>query len=109
MQKFISKYKQMVHYVRPVTYRCYVLTFQTSSDSFDKVIHKDVEDKLKTLNIYQFLKFPPSQKNVPLIYELLKLWDISQQGFIIKVHLLKFTSDDVALLTGLPNKGAEII
>ncbi|KAL0906157.1 hypothetical protein M5K25_024626 [Dendrobium thyrsiflorum] len=46
---------------------------------------------------------------MPLMYELLKCWDSTEEGFKIKDHLLKFTTDEVAVLTGLPNTGAEII
>ncbi|KAH0466423.1 hypothetical protein IEQ34_003661 [Dendrobium chrysotoxum] len=43
--------------------------------------------------------FPPFRQNMPLLYELLKCWDISKEGFIIKGNLLKFIANEVALLT----------
>ncbi|KAL0904613.1 hypothetical protein M5K25_026742 [Dendrobium thyrsiflorum] len=36
---------------------------------------------------------------MPLMYELLKCWNASKEGFIIKCHLLKFMVDEVAILT----------
>jgi len=56
----------------------------------------------------QFLEFPGFEQNVPLIYELISRWDISKQCFVIKGQPIPFTADEVALLTGLPNKGEEI-
>ncbi|KAL0922796.1 hypothetical protein M5K25_006814 [Dendrobium thyrsiflorum] len=90
----------MVPYQRPVTSRCYVTTFRTICDAFVEIINVEVEVTLRTLNIHQFLKFPPFQQCIPLLYEILKFWNTSDEGFIINGHLL-FTSDEVALLTDL--------
>ncbi|KAL0918943.1 hypothetical protein M5K25_010993 [Dendrobium thyrsiflorum] len=87
----------MAPYYHPVTSRCY----RNNSPK--------VENSLRTLNIHQFLLFPAFQQNMPLMYELLKCWDASEEGFIIKGYLLKFMTDEVTILTGLPNTGAEII
>ncbi|KAL0918631.1 hypothetical protein M5K25_010650 [Dendrobium thyrsiflorum] len=46
---------------------------------------------------------------MPLMYELLKCWDDTEDRFIIKGGVLKFTTDEVVILTGLSNTGAEII
>ncbi|KAL0907767.1 hypothetical protein M5K25_022202 [Dendrobium thyrsiflorum] len=96
-------------YYRPVTSRCYVSTFRAICDSFREVISVEVENSLRTVHIHQFLFFPAFQQNMPLMYELLKCWDSTEEGFKIKDQLLKFSTDEVAILTGLPNTGAEII
>ncbi|KAL0927742.1 hypothetical protein M5K25_001948 [Dendrobium thyrsiflorum] len=96
-------------YYRPVTSRCYVSTFRAICDSFREVLSVEVENTLRTLHIHQFLFFPAFQQNMPLMYELLKCWDSTEEGFKIKDQLLKFSTDEVAILTGLPNTGAEII
>ncbi|KAL0907664.1 hypothetical protein M5K25_022086 [Dendrobium thyrsiflorum] len=100
--------KQMPYY-RPVTSRCYVSTFRAICDSFREVLSVEVENSLRTVHIHQFLFFPAFQQNMPLMYELLKCWDSTEEGFKIKDQLLKFSTDEVAILTGLPNTGAEII
>ncbi|KAL0911949.1 hypothetical protein M5K25_017888 [Dendrobium thyrsiflorum] len=91
----------MAPYYRPVTSRCYVSTFRAICDSFIEVISAEVENSLRTVNIHQFLFFPAFQQNMPLMYELLKCWDSTEEGFKIKDHLLKFTTDEVAILTDL--------
>ncbi|KAL0910705.1 hypothetical protein M5K25_018786 [Dendrobium thyrsiflorum] len=93
----VKKDLKMAPYSRLVTSRCYVSTF------------RNVESSLRNLNIHQFLIFSPFQQNIHLLYELLKCWDCFNEGFLIKGHLLKFTADEVALLTGLSNKGSEIL
>ncbi|KAL0910415.1 hypothetical protein M5K25_021396 [Dendrobium thyrsiflorum] len=105
----LMRFHYMAPYSRPITSRCYVSTFRTICDSFREVISEEVENSLRTINIHQFLFFPAFQQNMPLMYELLKCWDSTEDGFKIKDHLLKFTTDEVAVLTGLPNTGAEII
>ncbi|KAL0910132.1 hypothetical protein M5K25_021074 [Dendrobium thyrsiflorum] len=106
--KFCSICLQMPYY-RPVTSRCYVSTFRAICDSFREVLSVEVENSLRTVHIHQFLFFPAFQQNMPLMYELLKCWDSTEEGFKIKDQLLKFSTDEVAILTGLPNTGAEII
>ncbi|KAI0514251.1 hypothetical protein KFK09_000786 [Dendrobium nobile] len=44
-------------------------------------------------------------QNVPLIHMLLSKWDMKTESFIIKGQTLKFTSEEVALLIGMPNRG----
>ncbi|KAL0918425.1 hypothetical protein M5K25_010434 [Dendrobium thyrsiflorum] len=100
---------QMAPYYRPVTSRCYVSTFRAICDSFREVLSPEVENSLRTVHIHQFLFFPAFQQNIPLMYELLKCWDSTEEGFKIKDQLLKFSTDEVAILTGLPNTGVEII
>ncbi|KAL0906201.1 hypothetical protein M5K25_024675 [Dendrobium thyrsiflorum] len=107
--KFCSILLQMAPYYRPVTSRCYVSNFRAICDSFSEVISAEVQNSLRTVNIHQFMFFPAFQQNMPLMYELLKCWDSTEEGFKIKNHLLKFTTDEVAILTGLPNIRAEII
>ncbi|KAL0926473.1 hypothetical protein M5K25_002707 [Dendrobium thyrsiflorum] len=99
----------MAPYYRPVTSRCYVSTFRAICDSFREVLSAEVENTLRTVHIHQFLFFPAFQQNIPLMYELLKCWDSTEEGFKIKDQLLKFSTDEVAILTGLPNTGVEII
>ncbi|KAL0918469.1 hypothetical protein M5K25_010478 [Dendrobium thyrsiflorum] len=99
----------MAPYYRPVTSRCYVSTFRAICDSFREVLSPEVENSLRTVHIHQFLFFPAFQQNIPLMYELLKCWDSTEEGFKIKDQLLKFSTDEVAILTGLPNTGVEII
>ncbi|PKU77878.1 hypothetical protein MA16_Dca005710 [Dendrobium catenatum] len=60
------------------------------------------------MNIFQFLHFPGFEQNALLIYQLLTMWCIQKQSFIIEGHVVPFIADEVALLTGLPNKGKEI-
>ncbi|PKU77323.1 hypothetical protein MA16_Dca018954 [Dendrobium catenatum] len=95
-------------YVHPISYRCYVSTFRTICDTFSEIIALEIEEKSKNLNIYQFLHFPEFEQKAPLIYQLLIMWNIQKQSFIIEGHIVPFTADEVALLAGLPNKGEEI-
>ncbi|PKU83330.1 hypothetical protein MA16_Dca020250 [Dendrobium catenatum] len=73
-------------------------------DTFFEIIPVEVEEKFKDLNIYQFLHFPGFEQNAPLIYQLLTMWSIEKQSFIIEGHVVPFTADEVALLTGLLNR-----
>ncbi|KAH0450206.1 hypothetical protein IEQ34_020898 [Dendrobium chrysotoxum] len=95
-------------YQRPVTSRCYVTTFRKICDAFVEIIDDEVEQTFRNLKIHQFLKFPAFQQCIPLLYEILKFWNAADEGFVVNDHLLKFTSDEVSLLTGLPNRGDEI-
>ncbi|KAI0524548.1 hypothetical protein KFK09_003922 [Dendrobium nobile] len=107
-QRVWYAYPLRMIYVRPISYRCYVSTFRTMCDTFSDIIPVEIEEKLKELNIYQFLQFSGFEQNAPLIYQLLTMWNIEKQSFIIEGHVVPFTADEVALLTGLPNRGEEI-
>ncbi|KAH0449779.1 hypothetical protein IEQ34_020471 [Dendrobium chrysotoxum] len=95
-------------YTPKITFRCRPSTFRAICDSLVGVFDKEVENVLKKLHILQFMEFPAFRQNLPLIYMLLSLWDVSRQAFIIKGHELQFTADEVALLIGLPNRGEDI-
>ncbi|KAH0461017.1 hypothetical protein IEQ34_008592 [Dendrobium chrysotoxum] len=95
-------------YQRPVTSRCYVTTFRKICDAFVEIIDDEVEQTFRNLKIHQFLKFPAFQQCIPLLFEILKFWNAADEGFVVNGHLLKFTSDEVSLLTCLPNRGDEI-
>ncbi|KAI0488977.1 hypothetical protein KFK09_028818 [Dendrobium nobile] len=95
-------------YQRPVTSRCYVTSFRKHCDAYAEIIDDEVEQTLKDLNIHQFLKFPAFQQCIPLLFEVLKFWSPADEGFIVLGHVLKFTSDEVALLIGMPNRGIDI-
>ncbi|KAH0455678.1 hypothetical protein IEQ34_015710 [Dendrobium chrysotoxum] len=95
-------------YQKPVTSRCYVTTFRKICDAFAEIIDDEVEQTFRNLKIYQFLKFPAFQQCIPLLFEILKFWNAADEGFVVNCHLFKFTSDEVSLLTGLPNIGDEI-
>ncbi|KAH0452528.1 hypothetical protein IEQ34_019827 [Dendrobium chrysotoxum] len=91
----------MMMYQMPVTSRCYVTTFRKICDAFVKIIDDEIEQTFRNLNIYQFLKFPAFQQCIPLLYEILKFWNSADEGFVMNGHLLKFISDEIALLTGI--------
>ncbi|KAH0436251.1 hypothetical protein IEQ34_026448 [Dendrobium chrysotoxum] len=95
-------------YIPKITCRCRASTFRNVCDSLKEFFTDEVKETLKRLRILQFTEFPPFQQNTPLIYMLLSCWDVSKQSFNIKGHELKFSADDVALLTGLPNTGSLI-
>ncbi|KAH0448558.1 hypothetical protein IEQ34_022358 [Dendrobium chrysotoxum] len=95
-------------YQRPVTSQCYVTTFRKICDAFVEIIDDEVEQTFRNLKIHQFLKFPAFQQCIPLLFEILKFWNAADEGFVVNGHLLKFTSDEMSLLTGLPNRGDEI-
>ncbi|PKU79929.1 hypothetical protein MA16_Dca025408 [Dendrobium catenatum] len=44
-------------------------------------------------------------QNVSLIHMLLSKWDMKTESFIIKGQSLKFTSEKVALMIDMPNRG----
>ncbi|KAH0449513.1 hypothetical protein IEQ34_020205 [Dendrobium chrysotoxum] len=89
----------MMPYQRPVTSRCYVTTFRKICDVFVEIIDDEVEQTFRNLKIHQFLKFPAFQQCIPLLFEILKFWNAADEGFVVNGHLLKFTSDEVSLLT----------
>ncbi|KAH0468765.1 hypothetical protein IEQ34_001997 [Dendrobium chrysotoxum] len=106
--KTFIMYLLSMSYQRPVTSRCYVTTFRKICDAFVEIIDDEVEQTFRNLKIHQFLKFPAFQQCIPLLFEILKFWNAADEGFVVNGHLLKFTSDEVSLLTGLPNRGDEI-
>ncbi|KAH0450585.1 hypothetical protein IEQ34_021277 [Dendrobium chrysotoxum] len=95
-------------YQRPITSRCYVMTFRKICDAFVEIIDDEVEQTFRNLKIHQFLKFSAFQQCIPLLFEILKFWNAADEGFVVNGDLLKFTSDEVSLLIGLPNRGDEI-
>ncbi|KAH0463204.1 hypothetical protein IEQ34_007786 [Dendrobium chrysotoxum] len=108
LRSFRAGYPVQMPYQRPVTSRCYVTTFRKIFDAFVEIIDDEVEQTFRNLKIHQFLKFPAFQQCIPLLFEILKFWNAADEGFVVNGHLLKFTSDEVSLLTGLPNRGDEI-
>ncbi|KAG0467380.1 hypothetical protein HPP92_018349 [Vanilla planifolia] len=47
--------------------------------------------------------------NLELVDTLLGLWDEEHCGFLIGGSIIKFTADDVALITGLSNRGLKVV
>ncbi|KAH0465016.1 hypothetical protein IEQ34_005119 [Dendrobium chrysotoxum] len=96
------KYSSTMSYQRPVTSRCYVITFKKNCDAFVEIIDDEIEQMFRNLKIYQFLKFPAFQQCIPLLFEILKFWNSVDEGFVVNGHLLKFNSDEMSLLTVAP-------
>ncbi|KAK8963259.1 hypothetical protein KSP40_PGU014031 [Platanthera guangdongensis] len=52
---------------------------------------------------------PKLYMNVEILEILLSSWDEDQCGFVIGGNIIPFTADDIALITGLPNRGDKVL
>ncbi|KAK8958017.1 hypothetical protein KSP39_PZI000105 [Platanthera zijinensis] len=52
---------------------------------------------------------PELYMNVEILEILLSSWDEDQCGFVIGGNIIPFTADDIALITGLPNRGDKVM
>ncbi|KAL0903810.1 hypothetical protein M5K25_025863 [Dendrobium thyrsiflorum] len=64
---------------------------------------------LRLLQLDQFLLMPAFKQNVPLVHMLLTKWNVKKQCFVIKGKNIPFTAEEVAMITGLPNRGADFV
>ncbi|KAH0451771.1 hypothetical protein IEQ34_019070 [Dendrobium chrysotoxum] len=97
-------------YIPRIHFRCRASSFRQVCDRLVSTFGEAFVDALRRLNMDQFLLMPPYRQNVPLVHALLTRWNIRWQCFIIiKKRKLRFTSDEVALIIGLPNRGAVFV
>ncbi|PKU59539.1 hypothetical protein MA16_Dca028125 [Dendrobium catenatum] len=95
----------MQGYTLKIRFRCRTSTFREVCNVLVRRFGEPFVERLRLLQIGQFLRVPQMPQNVPLIYMLLSKWDIKTESFITKGQSLQFTSDGVALLIGMPNRG----
>ncbi|PKU66736.1 hypothetical protein MA16_Dca014155 [Dendrobium catenatum] len=95
----------MLGYTPKIQFRCRTSTFREVCNVLVRKFGEPFVEKLRLLQISQFLRVPQMHQNVPLIYMLLSKWDMKTKSFIIKGQSLQFISDEVALLIGMPNRG----
>ncbi|KAL0919183.1 hypothetical protein M5K25_011261 [Dendrobium thyrsiflorum] len=95
----------MQGYSPKIHFRCRTSTFQKVCDELVSKFGEQFVERLREININQFLLLPSIPQNVPLVYMLLMQWDMSKECFVINGEMIKFTSEEVALLVGLPNRG----
>ncbi|XP_020590654.1 uncharacterized protein LOC110031668 [Phalaenopsis equestris] len=75
----------------------------------DKVwptISEETWNNLKAINMVQFFELPPYRQNHILTMHILNCWDIDRIVFNMGGKELRFDSDQVALLIGMPNRGS---
>ncbi|KAL0922860.1 hypothetical protein M5K25_006890 [Dendrobium thyrsiflorum] len=95
----------MQGYSPKIHFRCITSTFRKVCDELVSKFGEQFVERLREININQFLLLPSIPQNVPLVHMLLMQWDMSKECFVINGELIKFTSKEVALLVGLPNRG----
>ncbi|KAL0925954.1 hypothetical protein M5K25_004331 [Dendrobium thyrsiflorum] len=92
-------------YSPKIHFRCRTSTFRKVCDELVSKFGDQFVERLREININQFLLLPSIPQNVPLVHMLLMQWDMSKECFLINGEMIKFTSEEVALLVGLPNRG----
>ncbi|KAL0917541.1 hypothetical protein M5K25_012607, partial [Dendrobium thyrsiflorum] len=92
-------------YSPKIHFRCRTSTFRKVCDELVSKFGEQFVERLREININQFLLLPSIPQNVPLVHMLLMQWDMSKECFLINGEMIKFTSEEVALLVGLPNRG----
>ncbi|KAL0924727.1 hypothetical protein M5K25_005581 [Dendrobium thyrsiflorum] len=95
----------MQGYSPKIHFRCRTSTFRKVCDELVSKFGEQFVERLREININQFLLLPSIPQNVPLVHMLLMQWDMSKECFVINGEMIKFTSEEVALLVGLPNRG----
>ncbi|KAL0906681.1 hypothetical protein M5K25_025194 [Dendrobium thyrsiflorum] len=95
----------MQGYSPKIHFRCRTSTFRKVCDELVSKFGEQFIERLREININQFLLLPSIPQNVPLVHMLLMQWDMSKECFLINGEMIKFTSEEVALLVGLPNRG----
>ncbi|KAI0530934.1 hypothetical protein KFK09_000482 [Dendrobium nobile] len=95
----------MQGYTPKIHFKCRTSTFREICNLLVRRFGDPFVERLRLLQISQFLRLPLMPQNVPLIYMLLSKRDMKTKSFIIKGQSLEFTSDEVALLIGMPNRG----
>ncbi|KAL0916970.1 hypothetical protein M5K25_014526 [Dendrobium thyrsiflorum] len=97
----IYERRRAIHYA----YARRTSTFRKICDELVSKFGEQFVERLREININQFLLLPSIPQNVPLVHMLLMQWDMSKECFVINGEMIKFTSEEVALLVGLPNRG----
>ncbi|KAL0923142.1 hypothetical protein M5K25_007190 [Dendrobium thyrsiflorum] len=95
----------MQGYSPKIHFRCRTSIFRKVCDELVSKFGEQFVERLREININQFLLLPSIPQNVPLVHMLLMQWDMSKECFVINEEMIKFTSEEVALLVGLPNRG----
>ncbi|KAI0496527.1 hypothetical protein KFK09_022846 [Dendrobium nobile] len=95
----------MQGYCPKIHFRCRMSSFREVSNELVEKFGEQFVRSLRDVQINQFLQLPRFPQNVPIVYMLLSTWDNISESFIINNRSLAFTSDEIALITGLPDRG----
>ncbi|KAL0904625.1 hypothetical protein M5K25_026754 [Dendrobium thyrsiflorum] len=96
-------------YSPKIYFRCRASTFRQVCDRLRATFGEEFVNALRLLQLDQFLLMPAFKQNVPLVYMLLTKWNVKKQCFVIKGKNIPFTAEEVAMITGLPNRGADFV
>ncbi|KAI0493332.1 hypothetical protein KFK09_027609 [Dendrobium nobile] len=92
-------------YTPKIHFRCRFSSFREVCNVLVQRFGDPLVVRLRQLHINQFLRLPVMPQNVPLIHMLISKWDMKTESFIIKGRSLKFSTEEVAILIGMPNRG----
>ncbi|KAI0504362.1 hypothetical protein KFK09_015314 [Dendrobium nobile] len=95
----------MQGYTPKIHFRCRTSGFREVCDELAEKFGDQFVNSLSELQINQFLLLPRFPQNVPMVYILLSTWEIESESFVINSRSLAFTSEEIALIIGLPNRG----
>ncbi|KAL0907222.1 hypothetical protein M5K25_025776 [Dendrobium thyrsiflorum] len=96
-------------YSPKIHFRCRASTFRQVCDRLRATFGEEFVNALRLLQLDQFLMMPAFKQNVPLVHMLLTKWNVKKQCFVIKGKNIPFTAEEVAMITGLPNRGADFV
>ncbi|KAL0910673.1 hypothetical protein M5K25_018750 [Dendrobium thyrsiflorum] len=96
-------------YSPKIHFRCRASTFRQVCDRLRATFGEELVNALRLLQLDQFLLMPAFKQNVPLVHMLLTKWNVKKQCFVIKGKNIPFTAEEVALITGLLNRGADFV
>ncbi|KAL0922215.1 hypothetical protein M5K25_006185 [Dendrobium thyrsiflorum] len=96
-------------YSPKIHFRCRASTFRQVCDRLLATFGEEFVNALRLLQLDQFLLMPAFKQNVPLVHMLLTKWNVKKQCFVIKGKNIPFTAEEVAMITGLPNRGADFV
>ncbi|KAI0494349.1 hypothetical protein KFK09_024483 [Dendrobium nobile] len=91
-------------YTPKIHFRCRTSGFREVCDELVEKFGDQFVSSLSELQINQFLLLPRFPQNVPMVYMLLSTWDNESESFVINSRSLTFTSEEIALIIGLPNR-----
>ncbi|KAL0904179.1 hypothetical protein M5K25_026254 [Dendrobium thyrsiflorum] len=98
-----------MRYSPKIHFRCRASTFRQVCDRLRATFGEEFVNALRLLQLDQFLMMPAFKQNVPLVHMLLTKWNVKKQCFVIKGKNIPFTAEEVAMITGLPNRGADFV
>ncbi|PKU64489.1 hypothetical protein MA16_Dca008412 [Dendrobium catenatum] len=95
----------MQGYCPKIHFSCRTSTFREVCNEIVVKFWEPLVTTLCELHINHFLLLPRFPHNVPIIFMFLSKWYMQSKSFVINSKMLHFTSDEIAFIVGLPNKG----